>query len=497
MKFGPSRGNPLIIFEHFFKDFGLLVLAVIIAIVKGPELLLDNIQIFALVFINPIAALIKYLFTKYSITDDKMIINSGLFVKKTMEIPLKVITTVDLSQNLLFQFFHVYKIKADNSCQVNDNAKQAEIVLALKESSAYYVKSLLESKREDTTVTSSLIQENKMETPTIHCSITDFFLLGALQSKFIYFITIFTTVCGGGSYLYKLFSEQLHIDKLIENFINTLTPVIGISILFFAAYIVSFLTSMVVAAIRYYDYTVINRDDALLVKYGLFTKKSYTLMKEKISGVTIRQSPLMRLLGYCTVNVFIIGYGDKSEGKEEELSLLYPVAKLNEVNTILEQLLPDMSFDRTYHKRLKGSLHYFFLCFRMFFATVLFIGVLISLFAARINLPYAGMIRPAILVGSLAILFLTVISVFLEYLNSGIYANQKVVSVCKGCFSLNMIFIKAEKLESVADRATIWKKKKGFTTIRLGFVAPLRVANLSARNISRSDYEEVQRVMSY
>lgn len=497
MKFGPSRGNPLIIFEHFIKDFGLLLLAVLFAFWKGPDILLQNAQILVLVFINPIAALIKYVFTKYSITDEKMIINSGLFVKKTMEIPLQGITTVDLSQNLLFQLFHVYKIKADNSCQTNDTAKQAEVVLVLKKDTAFYVKNLLESKSDETNDTFSNHQAVETGTPIISCSVVDFLALGALQSKLLYFITIFSTVFGGGGYLYSFFSEKLHLNQLIEKFFDTFTPTLGIAFIILAAYITSLLSSMFLTAVRYYNYTVINRSDSLLISYGLFTKKSYTLMKEKISGINIKQSALMRLFGYCSVEVFIIGYGDKSEDSKQELSLIYPFAKLDQANNILVKLFPDMTFRRDYHKRAKGSLRYFFLSFRMFFAVGILLGVFLTLFALKPDIPYENIVKPAAIGISLFLLTLTIISVYLEYRNSGIYANHNVVSVCKGTFSHSMVYIKTKKLESVTEHTSIWKRKKGLTTIKLGFVAPLRVAHIKARNIAYQDYDAVNKVMDY
>lgn len=491
MKFGPSKGNALIIFENFVRNFGLLALAIAAAIWKGPEILFSNGQILVIVLISPISTLIKYLFTKYSIDDEKMVIDSGFFVKKTMEIPLKGITTVDLSQNLLFQLFQVYKIKVDNSSQTNDTANKAELVLALKKETAFYVKSLLEAKNENTPEESAKADFKTIK-PSITCSLSDFILLGALQSKFLYFITIVTTVCGGGGYIYSALSEQFNVSGLLQKFLEVLSPVIGITILVLTAYLISVAASIFVTAIRYYSYSVTNREDALLVQYGLFTKKSYTLIKKKISGITIKQSLLMRLFKLCTVEVFIIGYGDKSEDNQQELSLLYPIAKLNQVNAVLEELLPDMSFEREYHKRPKGSLPYFFYCFRMYLSIGILVGSIITVSIIKLPIP-----APIIIGASLLYLILTILSVYLEYYNSGIYTNERIVSICKGIFSYNMVFIKAIKLESVTEQTTIWKRKHGFTNINLGFIAPTRVAHMKARNITYQDVEKVQKALSF
>ena len=490
MKFGPTRGSILLIFEHFVKDFGLLLLLLLITIWKGPQIVIANIQFVALVFINPISVLVKYLFTNYGIDDEKMIIKSGLFVKKTMEIPLKAITTVDLSQNLLFQIFSVYKIKADNSSQTNDLAKQAEVVLALKKEDAFYVKSLMESKGDINEQEATKKQNDDVLQPVISCTASDFILLGILQSKLLYIITTFSAVFAGGTYIFSLLFEEVDTSALIEKIMNVFSPAMGIAILIVVVYILGAVSSAIITVFRYYNYTVKNRKDALIVEFGLFTKKSYTLKKEKISGVTIKQSILMRIFGYCSVEVFIIGYGDSSEGNNKELSILYPISKLNQVNQILDEILPDMNFERNYNKSEKRSLRYFFFCFRMFVAIGTIAAVIIE--GILIN---ANVYQVEILGASFALLILTIISVYLEYSNSGIYANSMVVSICSGILAKKMTFIKTEKIESLSQTTNTWKQRKGFMNIKLGFLAPLRVANIKAKNITYKQFEAVNQVL--
>lgn len=496
MKFGPTRGNFLLIFEHFLRDFGLMLLLIIVAIVKGPEILFQNISWVVLVLITPVMSVSKYLFTKYSIDDEKVIIQSGLFMKKTMEIPLKSITTVDLSQNLLFQIFNVCKLKADNASQTNETEKDAEFVMALKKEEAMMVKSLLESKGKQRNSEDEETERLKKESeellqPSVSCSVSDFILLGVLQSKQLYIITMISTIYVGYQTVYStLFGDS---DTLwwAEDFVNKISPVVGIILLLLVAYLIGMIASSVVTAIRYYGYTVTDRKDALLVKFGLLTKKSYTLSKEKISGVTIKQSVLMRVFGYCTVEVFIIGYGDSSDGKDKELSILHPIAKLSQVNYILEEILPELEFKRDYHKSEKGSLRYYFYSPRVLVAIIGIIAAGVILAENAIDFIY-----PWYVGGAIAIILFTILSVYLEYRNSGIYANSRVVSICSGIFAKQMVFVKTGNIESVSERTSIWKRRKGFTTVKLGFLAPIRVSHVKARNVTYKEYDAVQSVLN-
>jgi len=490
MIFGPTRGNPILIFEHFLRDFGFLILVIIVAIWKGPHILVENIQFLVIAFINPVFIFMKYIFTVYSIDEEKMTIDSGFFVKKTMEIPLKAITTVDLSQNLLFQIFKVYKIKADNSSQTNDTAKKAEVVLVLKKESALYVKNLLKAEEPLKLKEEAQESEELESQPSITCSLSDFFLLGLLQSKLIYLISVVSIIFGGGGYVYTLLSGQEYISQLVKKVLHIFASVGGITLIIVCFYVFSTIFSAVINAIKYYNYTVTNRANALLVEYGFFTKKSYTLMKEKISGVTIKQSILMRILGYCTLEVFIIGYGDSSEDSQKELSLLYPIAKINQVDSILEQLLPEMNFNREYHKPSKAAFRYFFFCFRMFFAIALLIGVMFNVFTGA-----EYKLAMLMIGGGLVFLALTVATIYMEYQNAGMNANDQVVSISTGVLTKQMIFIKTEKIESVSEQTNFFKRKRGFTNIKLGFIAPLRVANIKAKNMTYNEYEEIQKIL--
>lgn len=496
MKFGPTKGSFLIIFEHFIRDFGFLLLLLVLVVFKGPEVLLENGGFFLVVFISPFVTISKYLFTKYSIDDDKMIIDSGLFVKKKMEIPLKAITTVDLSQNILFQICKVYKVKADNASQTNDNAKQAEVVMVLKRDEAMQVKVLLESKgnhlitEEEKEKTALVRQKEEQIPPIITCTVSDFILLGILQSKQLYILTTLSSIYGGFYFLYALFFEGTDPTSFLNKNFQFLKSAFGIIVLVLVIYLFGAIASSVVTAVRYYGYTVKDRRDALLVDFGLFTKKHYTLTKEKISGITIKQSVLMRIFGYCTVEVFIIGYGD-TDGKEKESSLLHPIAKLSQVNTILEEILPDMSFEREYHKSEKGTLHYYFFTPRVFFVIGAIIATSVILISSGMNIWI-----PAAIGIFAALIIVTIISVYLEYLNAGIYANEKVVSICNGILAKQMIFVKTGNIESVSEITNHLKKKKGYTSIKLGFLGPVRVAHIKAKNVTYERYNEVAKVLN-
>ena len=142
MKFGPQRGHISCIFNHFFKDFGLILLAMIISLISGDiDLLLENAGILVIVLMGPVLRILSFLTTTYEVDEEKLAIRNGIFTKNVLEIPLSTITTVDFSQNIFHQIFDVYKLNIDNHANIADG--QTKVHMTLKKDDANIVKTLL------------------------------------------------------------------------------------------------------------------------------------------------------------------------------------------------------------------------------------------------------------------------------------------------------------------------------------------------------------------
>ncbi|MEG2283688.1 MAG: PH domain-containing protein, partial [Bacilli bacterium] len=130
MRFGPKRGHFLLIFQNIFKDFGLLMLFVIVGLIIGDfKLLFDNIILVVVVLITPVSRVLEFLTTYFSVDEEFLIIDRGIIVKKQTKVPLKSITNMDTAQSIIMQLANVYTIIIDNSAQVSNAADKIRIVL--------------------------------------------------------------------------------------------------------------------------------------------------------------------------------------------------------------------------------------------------------------------------------------------------------------------------------------------------------------------------------
>lgn len=500
MKFGPQRGHFLYIFERFFADFGLLIAALVVCfLLKDFSLLRDHIFVAVIVLLAPVKRLVEYLFTYYSIDNEKLLVESGLINKRKLEIPLANITTVDFAQPLIFQWAKVYSLNVDNAGNISaGDAIKVHFTLKIEE--AVTVKALLlaenrkaEDQRRDFENSISETAEGK----TVRATAGDILLMGLLKAQGIVILQIFAPLAVIISVAGRLiFGKTIDGQQfMIDFFLHITGPIliIGIIVLLYAAGICF---SVAMSFIKYYGFRITDRDNSLFIEYGLFTKKTYTLMKEKISGVNFSQSMLMRLAKKGTLEVFAIGYGGSQEGEAVEIAILYPLMSAETLHEFMERFIPDIVTGQQFLKAEPKAVPYFFLCFRFWGSAAVLAAAVLLYRGVLVQVP--ELVATATMAAAILLFVLAVTSVIMEYKNTGIYGTEKTIGITCGGFSKTTVFMRTEKVESIQERASLPKKtRKHLTTITLGLLAPAAVSHQRVRNISISAFYEIREKLIY
>lgn len=471
MEFKHRRGNFLIIFEKL-SEIPLLLISIIFS-----AFLLRNFDTQALfpvvlILLSPILKLINYFFTYYTLTEEHLIVESGVLNKKKIEIPFSSITTVDLSQNILYQMFKVYKIKVDNASQTNETTNQSKINLTLKVDEAIKFKQIITSTNNIEAVS------DELEDSAIEADIGDFIKLGLLQSKFTYILSILAVFGSLTGAIVPILEDRI-VGALIVAFVVVALITI---------YLIAVIMSIIKSVLKYYNFKVLADEDTLKVQYGLLNKKSFSLQKAKINGIILKQSILMRIFKLYTAEVIVIGYGDKSEEGGMEQAIIYPIASREKVKEIMNVLLPEYSLDYSLCKSERKAIRYFFVSPLFIIAIILVIG------AAITSLLIKNYIAIAV---ALAFLVFSVVDVIQKYINAGISVGESSVVLSAGSFSKKVAIIKTKSIESITASGSIFKRRKGFVSIKLGFVAPLRVSNISSLNLPAEQFDLLEEVLKY
>ena len=497
IRFGPKRSHPLIIFNNFFSNFGLLVALLIFCFIKKDfSPLYDNLALPVIVLIGPIGRLFNYLFTQYTIDDEKLFIEKGLINKKKIELPLSSITSVDFTQSLIFQLAGVNMVNVENSASIRGN--QTKIQFALKAPSALEAKAyLMGNRREESGQSPQEQMDNDKILSRRAASTGEILMLGLLQAKGLMIFQVFsvaTVIITFGSQLFL--DKKVDGDQYILDWFMKLHGLQVILIVFVALYTVGIIASIALSTIKYFGFCVTNREDSIFVEYGLLTRQTHTIMKNKISGVNYKQSFFMRLFHFGVLYAFVAGFSLEDDNKPKD-AMLFPLIRDHELRQFLEQHIPETTAPKTYTKPGKQSIRYFFICPRFILSLLLLAGCLGYLFLqGRGNAPTIMMGEYLWILALILVLF-AVCSVLLEYRHAGLHCNLQNVSMTYGGFTLNQVTLLTDKIESIKERATLTKKNKNMTNVLVSIIAAPQFASHRVRNLSLDDFRQLESQLKY
>lgn len=508
--FGPQRGSVFTIFDKFISTFGVPAVILALALLFGNmEALLENAVILVILLMNPVTRFVGYLCTYYTVDDEKFHVKSGLFNKKALELPIDRITTVEFSQNLIFQWAEIYSIKVDNASNYGGSGA-GKVTLALKKQEAIKLKALLLTGKEaavseeqyvmkmssgESVCYGAVTQDAETKGEAVSVPISKILLMGALQSKgnaVAQVLSAVTVLTGMGNVVMD--SEFGMEEKLVDLILAI--PGIAIAAIIAAAFILlTTALGAVFAFVKYYGFTIQQTEEAVLLQYGLLTKKNHSLLKEKISGVEYIQSLPMRLLGIGYLNVMAVGYGDDVE--TDLASMMYPLIRARDIEAFLQTYIPELAVQQgEEHRPLAGSLGYFFLCFRVFLVTVLTAGFALAEWQLGL-LEDVPVEKGWIWILWCVVLSVVCLSVVMEYRTASAQAGEQNVLLTAGAFSKTRTIVKSEKIESVSDTASALKRRKGIVTVNIGVLAPAGDSVKRVRNLHFEAFESIREVIRY
>jgi len=501
MMFGPKRAHVMFIFERFINDFGLFVLALIIFLfVRDIQIIMDNLFLVVIALFGPISRLIKYFFTRYTIDGERLLVESGWLKKEKLEIPLATISSVDMTQNLLFQLTHVYALQVENAGSIG-NAGDGSVKLILGKNDAEHAKQLLLAKKtnlaavntekdtEPVISAETRLQEEKGQ--TMKASAGEVLTMCVFQIKWVVVaIQMVAYISLLGTYMDQyIFSSEQSSTEMLVDFAMGFAPVMIIGAVL-GVYLISIIISTALGFIKYYNFRITNRDDSLRIEYGLFTRKSHTLMKEKISGIEFQQSLFMRAMKKGTLQIFVTGYGGLDDNNQEETVLLYPIVEEKKIYPFINWIMPDDVEVPAYENAPARGLPYFFICFRFIFAVIMC--------AVMIAVPMGGSADIIAAAAGILILLIAIGSVLMEYKTSAVAVGNSMVTLNYGGYRKHIVMIRREKLEYVEDSASELKRRhRNLSTLKVGILAPAGMSIHSVRNMDISVFNNVKEKLIY
>ncbi len=478
--------------QHFLLIFDKLSLVPLIPLLLAVANLIKNkseidastvgesIAFIVIALLSSSGNLIKFISTFYYIDDNLLIVESGLFTKKKMQLPFAGITSIDFSQNLIHKLFKVYKVKIDNASQVKDEANNPEAYLILKEDDAHELKEAVapsQSKAKYVTV-----ENNNILTP----STAEFIKYGLVRSKYLGVLALLgaATFVFENDFIRRLITDSISLPSYELEFSAVIVALAFILIA--AVYLGVVLISVIRTLIRYYGFKLEKEDEKLIIDYGILNHQRHTFPQEKISAIVLKQNILMRILKLYSLELSVIGYGNVAE-KDGEKAILYPVANKQTAERVIDFVIPGQHFElnnNNMERCPKRALKYFFVtpiyC-------ILFTGLIITCIVGN----------KWIIASALLLLAVFSIFKFLQYKNQGIVCGPDSVYFVKGSFYRKITLVKRPIIESIEGTSSYFKVKKDVGSVKVSFIGPLGSNNIYLRNMEGSLFTRLCEYLYY
>lgn len=267
--------------------------------------------------------LIRWYFSRITLTDEAIIHSDGVFVKIRNAIPYCNLSSVTVEHSFYLRPFGGMKVLCDTSAGIFSSS---DMKLMVNKKVCNEIMKKLPKLNQD----ESVIYDHKPKLISV-----------------LLFSVFFSSSFSGAVYIAAFFFKggdlakdiiSVSIDKIAEEtskipfLVIQKIPAaaIGIGLFFLATWILSFIINM----LRYYGFSVKADNDHIDVSCGTFTRRQFRITSDHINYSDLRQNLFMKFCQAVTININCAGYCSGTN----RLPVLFPIKKKKHLGSGLESI---------------------------------------------------------------------------------------------------------------------------------------------------------------
>jgi putative membrane protein len=405
----------------------------------------------------------SYLNYQFYIKKDALCLDYGVFKKSNFEIPFYRIQNINIEQSLLQKLLGVVGVKIDTAGGQNAEVK----IKALSESKAENLKKqLIQIKKSlDANEEHVADQENK-ETNNSNKKVLQ---LGFLQlvkvgisSNFFKGIGIIFLVLTSTydilSDLFNVFYNDDLNDEIYQSIPKTLSFTL-FTLLFIL--ILGFIITLISVVLKYFNLTVINRDEGFEVNYGLIKRENKFIKIIKTQIIEWETNPIKKWFGISNVYV-----SQASSGRVNQRQKIGIVG----VNSF--------QFNKIFHTLFKTDVKHEFTIARTNVRYLLRLIWFQLIMASIFGLPAYFTVSPTIGLTVAIIVFIIVGLInYLTVIKSYIGYNPLFIKIGSGSIHTKYSYIPTYKIQSISIRQSILQRKSNLSDLIINTAAGTKKVN--------------------
>ncbi len=434
-------------------------------------ILIDVIVLILGVIVLSVYSNLYYNSAGYEINNEEIKCQRGVIFKKTSIIKREKINAINTKQSLLARIFHVKYILVDSGS--TNTAFNAEFAVVLDNEDAdklYKQIKIMKDTRDDITNDDEVLISNYENV----ISGQDYDYHFTSKGKFLYslsniltFVISFLMLVMIGVIAIVIINSIITLDSFWTFILTIIFGYIGL-----AAFTTA--VSVVTTFFMYHDFKIKKGATSLQISHGLLTKVDNSLEYSKIRGVTVHQNIIMRIFGYATIYLNVVGYGQNSNNQNNSSSqnagipgVLIPLCRLDDVNKHLNDLVGGYKVEDKdiTSPSIKPFLTWSNLGLFIFMLVTSIAILLVGLFYNK--KAFYGFI----VVGILYLLseIVLIITGILAKKTNGITVNDDKITVYYGSFTKRILVVEKKNIIGVEDISTPLRRKKGIYSYVIHF----------------------------
>lgn len=285
-------------------------------------------------------AFLSYWFFRYQFDAEKIQIRSGIFHKKRLTLNFERVQEANLEQAIYFRPFALWTLRLESA-----GSSKEEIALpGISEVLALAIKQRVLSSKEDV-AESSVAELDAVVDFSLKLSVLDLIRYGLMHNTMIYLVAIVAPLLGQNDAMWRLmanFVERLALTRWLLDYMAVHSAIVGVfvvAILLSVFFIVIYSLSIVLAAIKFWNYSLSAQGERLQYEAGLFNRVACGFRKHKLQTIIIKQSLLARLLNRYSLE--IRQTNERAKPGAPLQGFIIPVLTINQLDEVLALLEVD------------------------------------------------------------------------------------------------------------------------------------------------------------
>jgi putative membrane protein len=409
----------------------------------------------------------------YELTADTLDIDSGVFSRRSREIPLRRIQNVDISRNVIQRVLGIAVVSFETA---GGGETEARLRFVSFEEAKRLQRELPRLKRQaertdegrEATEATEAAERGPVEPELEELFALDrseLAILGALSVDPRVPGVLFVLVSTVGSTIVPAYLATVRGTTLVG---VAAAVLVGVAV-------VSWIVGAVAAIVEYYDFRLVRSGDELQYERGLLQRYDGSIPFDKIQTLTIADNPLKRHFGYATLYIETAGYAPGgSSGGSRGSEAAIPLAKREHVRALVDELEPvgDVDFQRPPTRARRRYLVRYLLVVGVFAAV---------LYAARSLLPVSFPLWPLLLLVPVAAGF-----AHATWKHRGHWLGDQHVVTRNGVLQRETKIVPYYRIQTVIDSRTVFQRRLDLATVTVDTAGSLSLGGQDAAAVDVS-----------